>query len=155
MAEKFKDVTINGRQFRIGKFSARTGSFVLIKVSSSLAPMFAKLDFSKLKDAKSPKDVDLGAIDIPGMIAELGNISESDFDYLQGKCLCICTASMPAGFIPVLNDNGSFGVMDLEEDVVTVMALMVHALIFNLSGFFQGSGLAGIMGGLLTTNPQG
>lgn len=151
--QKFSDVVINERTFRVYKFGARDGSYIIIKMSGLLSEMFRGVDFSKIKDAKDPSEVDLKGFDIAGMISRLSNISEKDFSYLQEKCLNVCSEKLKSGFVPVLNDNGSFGVIDLEDDTITVMALTAHALIFNLMGFFQGSVLSGVMSGLLTT-PQ-
>lgn len=152
--ENYKDIDINERKFRIKKFSALTGGFMLIKIAGILAPFFKNLDLSKFKDAKDPSEVNLAALNIPGIMAELGNLSEDDFNYIQKKCLQVCSEMMPAGLVPILNDNGSFGVIGLEEDTMTVLALTVHTLIFNVKGFFHGSPLASLVGGLLTTSPQ-
>lgn len=150
--ENYKDVEINGRKFRIKKFDARTGSFMLFKVTGLLAPLFKNIDLGKLKDVKSVSDVNVEALNISGVISELGNLSEKDFNYIQDKCLQACGEMLPAGFTPVLHSNGSFGVTGLEEDTVTVLALTAHALIFNVKGFFLGSPLASILGGISTTS---
>ncbi|SFU71158.1 phage tail assembly chaperone [Alicyclobacillus macrosporangiidus] len=153
MGEKYKDVEINGRKFRIRKFSARDGSYILIKVMSILAPMFQGLDLNQVQNVKDVSDVASNGLDVFGMIAKLITLSESDFNYIQEKCLRVCSEHLPSGFVPVLNDNGSFGVLNLEDDTVTVLALTAHALIFNLQSFFAGSPLQGLVGGLLAT-PQ-
>ncbi|MFC8686317.1 phage tail assembly chaperone [Brevibacillus porteri] len=147
MQIKHKDVQIGERTFRIKKFSARTGSFVLIKVTKILAPLFAGF---KLNNVKSPEDVKVDDINISGAIEQLSNISEQDFNYLQEQALKVCFEILPAGLAPVLNENGMFGVEDVEDDTATVMALMVHALAFNVTSFFQGSGLQGLVAGLVS-----
>jgi len=152
--ENYKDIEINGRTFRIKKFDARTGSFMLIKITGLLAPLFKNMDLAKLKEAKDISDVNLEALNITGVMSELGNLSENDFSYVQDKCLRVCGALLPAGYTPLLNGNGSFAVAELEEDTMTVLALTAHVLIFNVKGFFQGSPLASLVGGLLTTSPQ-
>lgn len=152
--ESFKDVVINERTFRFKRFSAQDGSFIALKVSSILAPMFRKVDLKSLKGVEKPEDVDVSGIDIFGMVGELSNLSEKDFNYIQTKCLRVTGEMLPGGFTSVLNDNGSFGVMNLEYDTLTVMALTAHSLIFNLSGFFSGSGLSGLLTGLLPTSPS-
>lgn len=152
--ENFKDVEINGRTFRIRKFDARTGSFMLLKITGLLAPLFKNLDLSKLKEAKDASEVKLEALNIPGLMSELGNLSEKDFEYVQGKCLQVCSELLPAGPTPVLNSNGTFGVAGIEDDTMTVLALTAHTLIFNVKGFFSGSPLASLVGGLLNTFPQ-
>lgn len=152
--ETHKDVEIGGRTFRIKKFDALTGSFMLIKITGMLAPLFKNMDIGKLKDVKDVSEVSPDAFDISGIMAEIGNLSEQDFKYVQEKCLRVCSEVLPAGLSPVLNPNGSFGVIGIEEDTMTVLALTVHTLIFNVKGFFSGSPLASMLGGLLTSSPQ-
>lgn len=160
MSEKFKEVEIKGRTFRIKKFDALTGSFILIKITALLAPIISHLDLKKINSVK-PTDANadtdsfnLDGIDIPGIASELGKLSEVDFRFLQGKSLRLCSESLPAGFVPILHDNGSFAVQNLDDDTMTVMALMVHALVFNVKGFFLESPLASLLGGLMTTSPR-
>ncbi|MBG9773568.1 phage tail assembly chaperone [Brevibacillus laterosporus] len=149
---KYKDVEINGRKFRVRKFPARVGSFMIIKLTAILAPMFAGIK-QNLK-AKSADDIiNMDDIDITGVLEQLNNLSEKDFDYIQEKALSVCYETLPAGLTPVLHANGAFGVEDLEDDTVTVMALTVHALTFNLTSFFQGSGIKGLVKGLVSS-PQ-
>ncbi|MEK8128662.1 phage tail assembly chaperone [Paenibacillus filicis] len=161
--EKYKDVPINGRNFRIKKFDARTGSFMLLKVTGLLAPLFKNLDIAKIINATEEKEDGeeafnvtdiISKFNISGIMAELGNLSEEDFDYVQEKSLRVCSELLPAGEAPVLRKNGTFGVEDLADDTITVMALTAHALIFNLKGFFSGSPLASLLGGLPTTSRQ-
>ncbi|USG65162.1 hypothetical protein NDK47_24065 [Brevibacillus ruminantium] len=152
MQPRFKDVEVNGRKFRIKKFSARVGSFMVVKLTAILAPMIAALK-PNLK-AISTEDVDLEDIDvteIAGIVGHLGNIPEKDFAYIQDQALRVCYELLPAGPAQVLDDNGSFGVSDLEDDTVTIMTLTAHALGFNLTSFFQGSGLGGLVGGLISS----
>lgn len=141
--EKYKDVKINDRTFRIKKFPARTGAFVLIKVTGMLAPLFKGVNISALLESKDKPN--LSGFDLPGMIEKLCSISEADFNYLQEKCLSVCSEVLPGGITPVLNENGTFGVIDFEEDTMSVLALTAHALIFNLSPVFQGAGLGSLL----------
>lgn len=153
--ETYKDVEINERTFRIKKFDARTGSFMVMKITKMLAPIVKHLDLTKFKDVKEASDVDLGAFDLSGIMSELGNLSEDDFTYIQDRCLKVCSEVLPAGLSPVLDKNGFFGVADLEEDTMTVLALTAHAIIFNVQGFFQGIPLQGLFKGISTTSLQG
>ena len=152
--ENYKDVEITGRTFRIKKFDARTGSFMLLKITGLLAPLFKNVELNKLKDVKEVSDVNLDAFNISGIMSQLGGLSEDDFTYVQDKCLQVCGEMLPAGFVPILNANGTFAVQGLEEDTMTVLALTAHVLIFNVKGFFSGSPLASLVGGLLTTSPR-
>ncbi|MGO4496423.1 phage tail assembly chaperone [Paenibacillus sp. 2RAB27] len=155
MADKHKDVTILGREFRVKKFDARTGSFMLIKIAGLIAPLLGKIDFKKINaEATDPSQIDTGSFDIMGIIGELGKLSEADFAYVQEKCLRVCYELLPAGPAPVLDDRGNFGVIGLEDDTMSVMALTGHAIMVNLQGFFTGSPLGSILGGILNTSQR-
>ncbi|GLG02178.1 hypothetical protein Alches_22190 [Alicyclobacillus hesperidum subsp. aegles] len=150
MSERFKTVTIKGREYQISKWPAREGVYIVTKLSGLLAPMFAPLlqgvDAKKLLNAKNPSDLDLHGIDIASMFKPLASIPEADFMYLQDKCLAVVKVKLPAGYINVVNDNGSVAIEDLEEDGMLVLTLMVHAIMHNLAGFFSGSPLMGLFG---------
>jgi len=148
--EDFKEVEIKNRKFVIRKFDARTGSFMLIKVTGLIAPMLKGLDLKKIQ-AKEEGAFDLGDIDIASIVSGLTSLSEQDFNYIHDKCLQVCMEDLAAGATRVMNPDGSFGVIGLEKDSATTLALVAHALIFNVTGFFGGSPLAGILGGLLGT----
>lgn len=145
MQIKHKDIEINGRKFRIKKFSARTGSFILFKMTTLLAPL--------LKGMSPNINASLENVDVNKMIENLMSlhISEQDFDYLQSKSLQVCYELLPAGPAPVLNEYGDFGVLDLEDDLATVMSLTIQALAFNMTSFFQDSGLKGFLGNLISS----
>lgn len=147
--EEFKFVEIKGRNFRIGKYNALSGALIMSKVLAIISPIFKKMDFSKLIDAP---DLDLTKIDVVSILAELGNIDENDFEYVQKKSLQAACEMLPAGPTQVLDKNGKFGVIGLETDTATVLALTVHTVMWNFQGFFEGSPLASMLGGLLTTS---
>ena len=150
-----KEVEIKGRKFVVKKFDARTGSFMLIKVTGIIAPMFKGLDFKKIKEIKvvDGEIPDVSGIDIVGVISGLSSFSEQDFNYINDKCLQVCFENLPAGPTRILNKDGSFGVIGLETDSATTLALVAHTLIFNVTGFFAESPLGSALGGLLNMIP--
>ncbi|HWQ41324.1 MAG TPA: hypothetical protein VN456_04735 [Desulfosporosinus sp.] len=146
----FKEVEMKGRKFIIKKFDARTGSFMLIKVTGIIAPMLKGLDLKKIQAMKA-ESLDLNSIDIPGIVSGLTSLKEEEFNYIHDKCLQVCFETLPAGPTRVMNSDGTFGVVGLETDSSTTLALVAHALMHNVTGFFSGSPLAGMLGGLLGT----
>lgn len=152
--ENYKDVSIGERTFRIRKFDARTGSFMLVKIIGIIAPLFKNVDTKKLSEAKEASEMNLDAFNISGIMSGLGELSEKDFEYIQTKCLQRCGEVLNSGVTSVLNEDGTFGAIGLEEDTMTVIALTAHTLMFNVQGFFQGSPLSSIMDSLLTTSPR-
>jgi len=150
--DNYKDVEIQGRTFRIKKFPALVGSFMIVKVASIIAPLFRGVNLGKFKEGA--KEDALEGFDIIGMIEKLSDLTEKDFRYVQEKSLGVCYEVLASGISPVLNENGSFGVIGLEEDTMTVLALTAHAVMFNMNSVFQGSPLASLVGGLLNSSQQ-
>lgn len=141
MENKVKEIELAGRKFRIKKFDARTGSYLMIKLMGILSPLLGLLAGPK----KDEEDINYTEVLTPLM-----KLPEEDFRYIQDKCLGICYEALPSGETKVLDSNGTFGVMGLEDDTATVMALTVHAVMWNVSSFFGGNllSLSGIMGKL-------
>ena len=135
----YKDVEVKGRQWRIGQFDAMTGSLVVKKLLSVIAGF---LDGESLD------------LDVKSIIKALNGLSDDDFIYMQKACLKVTIEVKGQHFIPVLNENGSFGVIGIETDTATVLALTAHALVFNASSFFDGSPLASIVEGMLGSFQQ-
>jgi len=138
--ETFKDVTIGEKKFRIGKFDAQTGSYIVYQLLSNFLPMIAKNGLPNL-DEKADTVLEKITSSLPLMPRE-------QFFQLQKDCLYVCNEIALAGNvetpIPVVLSDGSFCDKEMECDVVITMALMIHALVFNVSGFFGASGLKGI-----------
>jgi hypothetical protein len=126
--EKFKIVEIAGRKWRIEKFDALTGSYIAYQIMTQMLP--GGID----QQVTGGEAVELASKNRPLM-------SKKEFGSLQLDCLHVCCEVLPAGNVPLIGENGAWGVMDIEDDTVTVMALTIHALIFNISSFFGGNAL--------------
>jgi hypothetical protein len=149
--ENYKDIEIKGRKFRIQKFDARTGSYMVVKLMGIIGPMVKNIDVKAVMKAKKVEDVD---VNLTEAFSGISGLSEEDFSYVQDRCLGVCYEMLPAGLAAVLMPDGSYGVTGIDTDVTTVMALTVHALIFNVSGFFDASLLTSMSKGLAGTFRQ-
>jgi hypothetical protein len=119
---KLKDVKVNGRDFRVKKFDALTGSYIAYRLMAEALPM------------------GIGrAVGIPENASSKA-MSKQDFIEIQKDCLRVCFEILPAGEICIMGENGQFAVSGLEDDASTVLALTVHSIMHNISGFF-GEGL--------------
>ena len=136
---EYKDVEVKGRKWRVGQFDAETGSLVVKKLLPVIAGFLGEENLE---------------LDIKSIIKAITSLSDSDFVYMQRACLKVTTEAKGQHYIPVLNENGSFGVIGIETDTATVLALTAHALVFNVSSFFDGSPLASIVEGMLGTLQQ-
>lgn len=147
MSEDYKDVEVNKRKWRLTKFDAMTGAKVIKKLLPVVATLFAKTDIKNLKQEEVNPD-------FARVVSALTDIKDEDFEYIQKACLGVTSEHLGVGVTPVLNDNGSFGVIGLERDTMTVLALTVHALMFNVTGFFDDTPLASFAGGIMNTFKQ-
>ena len=146
----YKDIVLKDRNWRITKFDARTGSKIVKKLVAIIASFFRATDVKRLEDIKL-EDI---KIDMSSVINALGDIKDEDFDYIQTACLKVVSEVKGTGFIPVMNDNGTFGVIGLDNDTMTVLHLTAHALVFNVTGFFQESPLASMFEGMFSSFRQ-
>lgn len=163
MSEKYKFVTVKGQEYRIEKFSALHGTYVLAKISGVIASALSTLVTGMGGEMEKPGDLlqDFDAIkslvkdvDIRAMFLPLSTMSEEDFMYVQKKCLSACHVQKQIGYVPTIYDNGSFSVPELEDDTFAVMALIAHALIHNFAGFISGSLSSALASDTPDTNPQ-
>jgi len=130
---EIKDAEGTARQFLIKKFDALTGSYIAYKVMSQMVPMVGALD------TKAPIQKQIAKLSM-GLMQSQSSMTKEEFVSLQRDCLGVCFEIQKAKSletpVAVMLANGSWGVPDLEHDTMTVIALTIHSLFFNVAGFF-------------------
>lgn len=139
--ENYKDIELNERKFRLNKLNARTGTFMLLKITKILPPILENLDFDKL----DTENLNLKDLNLTKVLSPIFDMDEKEFTYIQDNCLKTVEELLPAGPQPILNDNGQWGVINIEFDMALVMNLTLQSLWFNLQGFFKGMPFSSIM----------
>ena len=134
--ETEKIIELSGRKFKIEKFDALTGSYIAFTLAEKFLPM-------GLEDKA-------GLINMP---ANRTLLSREEFTALQKDCLSVVSEILPAGPRPVIAENGLWGVNDIAKDTRLVILLTVHALAFNVAGFFDGEDLQELKAGLADIFP--
>jgi hypothetical protein len=129
--ELSKDVTVGTVSYQIGKFKARDGSWILAQILTKMLPAVIESALTKETGAQlSPDRVQL---------------TEDEFASIQGHALAVCRRYEKGAPMPIFIRPDTFAVKELEYDIVTVTALTIHALVFNLTPFFEGDGLSQIL----------
>jgi len=134
--ETFKDIELAGRKWRIKKFDALTGSYISAKLIGKLGAILASVASGNVSNQAA----------IATAVSEaLSSMSKSEFIELQIDALSV-TGEITAvagteATLPVKLATGAWGVEGLEDDLITVMALVIHSLVFNVSPFFDGNAL--------------
>ncbi|HBJ2623551.1 hypothetical protein FC831_14485 [Clostridium botulinum] len=147
MPKNNKDIEINGRNFRLKKLDARTGSFMLFKIMKILPSILENINLDKL-DPENLSINNLKDLNLTQMLNPIFELPEEEFRYIQDNCLKVIYEILPAGLQSVLNKNNEWGVLDIENDTGLVMNLTIQSLAFNLMGFFAGSPLTSIIEGV-------
>lgn len=138
----YKDIEINNRKFRLKKMDARTGSYMLFKLVKILTPIFKNLKIDNLDD------ISLDDLNITDLMSSIFDLPEEEFRYVQDNCLKVVEELLPAGPARVLDKHGNYGVLDVEFNTGLLMNLTIQSLVFNVTGFFEGSPLSSIIKGL-------
>lgn len=123
-----RDMEIGGRKFQVRPFGAIEGSRVVMKLVGALGALQSTGD-----DTKD------GAM----VLGALGSLSDSDIDYVQRKALgCVDVALEGRGWTPILHEDGSWGVVDLETNAPLVLNLTLAVIVGALADF-SAAGQAG------------
>lgn len=148
----YKDIelTVAGkkRKFRINKFDARSGSYILYTVMSRFLPSILQLK------SGAETITDMSKVVNPEDIVSSITMSDGEFNKLQNAALQVCEEILPAGATPVVDASGNFSVIGLEKEAVAVFVLTAQALVFNLSGFFGEDGLTSLLSGIQQVTPS-
>ena len=138
--ETKKIVEIQGRKFEIRSFDAFTGSYIAFTLMEKMLPMGME---AKVMNAVKADGGD-AAVSLPSRAL----MSKGDFIAFQRDVLSVVGEVLPARTAPLFNENGSWGVVDIEDNAMLVIILTIHALVFNIAGFFTGDGLKELKVGL-------
>lgn len=152
MRELFKELVLGENRYRIGKMTARTGSWVASQFASYVLP------------AAAQSAAKLVAVELPATPNRSRTMTEAEFYNLQDHCLAVCSRIRvePNGsevYYPLIHDSGRWNFDDLETDAVTVTILTVQALMFNITPFFADGAMDNLIAALtalpttVTTTP--
>ncbi len=126
------DVVIGGTTYQVGRFKARDGSWILAQVLTKMLP--AVIEQALAKGAGT------------ALASNRSMLSEDEFANIQSHALAVCRRVENGVPMPVFVAPNTWAVKELEYDLLTVMALTVHALVFNITPFFAGDGLSQLLG---------
>jgi hypothetical protein len=142
-----KIVELQGRKFEIRSFDAFTGSYIAFTLMEKMLPSGME---QKVMQTMRGEGADIDKLPTP----DRAIMSKKEFLAFQKDCLSVVGEVLPARTAPVLNANGSWGVDGLATNTMLVLLLTIHALAFNISGFFGEGGLSALIDGLKDLFPQ-
>ena len=129
MRETFKELVLGENSYRIGKMTARNGSWVASQFASYVLP------------AAAQSTATLIGTSLPNS-SNRRTMTETEFYNLQNHCLAVCSRKRvelngSEVYYPLIHDSGRWNFEDLETDTVTVIVLTIQALMYNIAPFFE------------------
>ena len=99
-------------------------------------------------------DISLEDLDMSELSKALDNIGDETMDKLFKLTLTQCYEVLPAGATQVLNKDGTFGVPNIEYDLVLMIQLTLESILWSISPSFTGSRWTSMFQSLAATLPQ-
>lgn len=135
----FKTVEIKGDTYRIQKFTAKDGLKLARLVLAKIAPLIPFLP-EKPDEAGNPGAAMDDESIFKAVSIALNGMEDNDVDYLTDKCLRVCCKILPAGPMPIIDENGYYGIPEVEYDIELTIRLIVEAIKWGAFDFFDGNG---------------
>lgn len=141
--EIHKIIEVEGRKFRIRKYDAATAIKMSKLLAAKMLPALNSITDVLFSDKENLIDVNeiTDFLDLESISRALDLVSDEDLERIINASLKVCEEELPAGFTSVINPNGSYAVMNLEYDPLLVMRLVAEAIMWGISGFFDGNRL--------------
>jgi len=132
--DKVKTVEIYGRKFQIYKMSAKA-SLKVIKILAAKVLPFLNID-GKFPETDNMDEL-LSIISLEKIADAIGHINGDDLEKLINYGLSHCYEKLTGGATQVLNSNGTYGVMGIENDMIFTLRLTIEVIAWSVSGIFR------------------
>ena len=140
MHDKVKTVEVDGAQYEVRRMTPAVGSYIWQKLMAACYKAG-----ESAKDSTQPEEGRVEKL-LPTPTAEerLRALCGVAFMFMDFETFLFVQASAmkvlsrhegPAGFIPVMTDDGRWSVNELSDSPMLVTRLAVEALVFNLHSF--------------------
>ena len=112
-----KEIELEGRKFVLRKFDPMFGSYISLKIFQSSG------------------DEGKGKFNIEATLTKIMGDNYESYAQLQNRILGYCSEVLPAGKIPVINNEGNIAIIGLTAPMM--LALSVSVILFSLEDFFD------------------
>lgn len=124
--ETNKIIEIEDRKFKLKDFDPLLGNYILMKLITMVLPF----GISDMIGAKIPE----GSEVIKSSSDKKEYMSKSDFIELQRDILSNVFEILPSGDVPVIRENGTYGIDLFTMDIA--LKLLIEEVIYNFGDFF-------------------
>ncbi|MCL2084427.1 MAG: hypothetical protein FWH06_04110 [Oscillospiraceae bacterium] len=151
-----KTVEVEGRTFQIRKYSAITGLKIAKMLIAKILPVFQSAFpiISKVMSEDSLNDENVPTEFFGEISKALDLVSPDDLACIVRDSLTNCYEVLPAGAAQVMNANGTYGVQNVEHDVIIALRLVCETVLLGCGDFFDVRRLTSVMSPLFSSLPQ-
>lgn len=161
LGSKQKTVEIDGRRFVIQKFDPVTGLIIGKTVVSKILPAFQSflpMIQKAMQGDESSRDEVFDKIDeflnFESLSKALDLVSPEDLEVIVKRSLMVCYEQLPGNTARVLNPDGSYGVQNVEDDILIAIRLVCEAILWGVGDFFDVDRSVSILKPLSSSLPQ-
>lgn len=146
-----KTIEVEDRKFIVKKYTAMDGLKIAKLLLAKVIPMFQDLVplIKSMIGSKDDREINVESavenLSLDTIAAALDKITGADFDYIVTKSLQAVSEILPAGDAPVMYENGTFGVENVEYDVILTLRLTCEAVMWGCGDFFDDDRLGSVM----------
>lgn len=119
------ELKIGDRTFKLRAYDPLLGNYILTKLLTAVLPMGIGKFLKK----------EVGTEMIPDDSSSVPEMSKKDFLELQRDILSHCDEVLAAGNVPVVRENGTYGIQDFTMKLA--LQLIIASVAFNFSDFFE------------------
>lgn len=116
--EKSVIVEIFDEKYKIEKYTAWVGAFIIFKLINKALPSL------------------LSSGDAEALVSLQNQMGKQEFTEFLKDVLSVVSIKKEAGFFPVIDEMGNLQA-DLQDDTITILLLAIHAIKFNANDFFS------------------
>ena len=131
-----KKVEILKHEYEIGKMPAMKQMLILKRMAPVVGPLQA---IASNFDDMAPE----GTLKAVG--DAIAALPDESVEFITSSCLDVCSKKQEGGGYAPIRQNGALMYPDL--DLVTILSLCAHALIYNFQDFFHAIPSLGLTGG--------
>ena len=122
--ENFEIIELDDKKFKIGKFTALTGTYLIANFFPKIAPLIPMI-FNSLNG-------DFSTVEIPNFSPFK---DKKEYEKFLIDVLSTVQIERKAGYFPIIDEGGSFDI-EFEENTFLVLILAYKSLQFNAKDFF-------------------
>jgi len=155
MLERIKTIEIDNRKFQLLKMDARTSLKVVrlltakvLPMIDTILPMLIDVLNNGIEQGDINTDTFISAISFGKIALALDLIDDSDLDKLINFGLSHCCEVLQAGAVQVLNQNGTYGVQNVEDDLMLTLRLSIESIAWSIMDFFDGNRWTSMFAGI-------